>query len=189
LTYTTLSADRTIKLLSIGTNTLNLKKIDLYHYGSQGLIWEQETSVSNTANIDDVFANDFITFHLKKLNTTVISVSETYMVEEDPFNFLPSSLDELVALGKDITSVPCLREVVTLTPPHSNVKHNILPLFVLPGISADMLSPFLSHLMHPAYCAPLAEGSHSTESLAEALLQVCDCHFCLEKYVLYLFYV
>ncbi|XP_054279954.1 fatty acid synthase-like [Macrosteles quadrilineatus] len=92
-----------------------------------------------------------------------------YMVEEDPYVFLPSTVEDLLVLGQDVSCTPCFKEVATRSPPHWNIKYNVLPVFVLPGISAASLYPFISHLMHPAYCAPLCDASLSVESLAEAL--------------------
>lgn len=92
--------------------------------------------------------------------------------ELDSLSYLPNSVEELQAQGTCVELEPSFTEEVTLSPGYSDVKHDLLPLFVVPGLGRHSLKPLLRQLIHPVFCCSLPAESQRIEELAKCLVQV-----------------
>lgn len=67
---------------------------------------------------------------------------------------------------------PILEEVVTRSPPYEFVKHNVLPVFLIPGTDWQSLEPLYKRLMHPAYIVKPPLRPQTIQQTAQLLLEV-----------------
>ncbi|KAG8330856.1 hypothetical protein J6590_054146 [Homalodisca vitripennis] len=88
-------------------------------------------------------------------------------------NHLPTSLPQLVALGQIMSSEEHfqMQEVITRSPPYEHVRYQLLPVFLVPGLDCDRLTPLIRQLMHPAFCPLTPPCLPSIEQSAQLLLQ------------------
>nr|QCW07584.1 fatty acid synthase 4 [Blattella germanica] len=89
--------------------------------------------------------------------------------------FLPSSQEELRAIGEEVLSCKSCywEELLTKSPGNEFVKE-ISPVFIIPGLqgsAAEVLHPILRHLINPAFFAKLPNRIPSIQEVAEILTQ------------------
>uniref|UniRef100_A0A1B6GN60 Enoyl reductase (ER) domain-containing protein n=1 Tax=Cuerna arida TaxID=1464854 RepID=A0A1B6GN60_9HEMI len=91
----------------------------------------------------------------------------------DVKNHLPTSLSQLAALGQRMSSEEHgkMQEVITRSPLYQHVRYQLLPIFLVPGLDSDRLTPLIKQLMHPAFCPPTPPCLPSVEQSAQLLLQ------------------
>ncbi|XP_054279478.1 fatty acid synthase-like isoform X2 [Macrosteles quadrilineatus] len=83
---------------------------------------------------------------------------------------LPQSLAELELLGLNLSQTQ-LQEVPSLSPRYEYVRHQLLPVFVIPGISSSRIEPLIQRLMHPVFCPTLPPSLTTFEQSATYLLE------------------
>ncbi|PSN47315.1 hypothetical protein C0J52_04424 [Blattella germanica] len=110
---------------------------------------------------------------------TIIRISEETNSDNQNMEvleeFLPSSQEELRAIGEEVLSCKSCywEELLTKSPGNEFVKE-ISPVFIIPGLqgsAAEVLHPILRHLINPAFFAKLPNRIPSIQEVAEILTQ------------------
>lgn len=84
---------------------------------------------------------------------------------------LPQSVAELEFLASNISETQ-LHEVPSLSPRYEYTKHQLLPFFVIPGISSSRIERLTQQLMHPVFCPTLPPSLPTVKQCASYLLEV-----------------
>lgn len=98
---------------------------------------------------------------------------------------LPESVAELELLGSKISQT-LLEERPSLSPRYEFIKHQLLPFFVIPGISSDRIEALTQQLMHPVFCPTLPPTLPTVEQCATYILEVQWQHL-LKEFLLLLY--
>ncbi|XP_039289774.1 fatty acid synthase isoform X4 [Nilaparvata lugens] len=84
---------------------------------------------------------------------------------------LPSSTEELLSFGKQLTSTQArFEEICTLSPRYSKTK-GTSPVFFIPGFKPNQFRKMISRLVYPAFIARLPAEISSVQEVAEELVK------------------